>query len=86
MQCDPEEYDACDDGCNGGIMNNAFEYMMKAGGVEREKDYPYTARHHMPCKFNHTKVVSSVSNFSLVSIDEDQIAANLLQNGPLAGS
>ncbi|RVX15014.1 Cysteine protease RD19A [Vitis vinifera] len=44
-ECDPEEYDACDDGCNGGLMNNAFD---------------------------------------VVSIDEDQIAANLVKNGPLA--
>jgi cathepsin F len=26
-----------------------------------------------------------VANFSVVSLDEDQIAANLVKNGPLAG-
>ncbi|KAJ9674834.1 hypothetical protein PVL29_024016 [Vitis rotundifolia] len=83
-ECDPEEYDACDDGCNGGLMNNAFEYILKTGGVEREKDYPYTGRDRSPCKFNESKIVASVSNFSIVSIDEDQIAANLVKNGPLA--
>lgn len=67
-------------------MNNAFEYIVKAGGVERDKDYPYTARHLSRCKFNKRKIVASVSNFSFVSIDEDQIAANLIKNGPLAGS
>lgn len=67
-------------------MNNAFEYILKTGGVEREKDYPYTGRDRSPCKFNESKIVASVSNFSVVSIDEDQIAANLVKNGPLAGS
>ncbi|KAK2660625.1 hypothetical protein Ddye_007158 [Dipteronia dyeriana] len=83
-ECDPEEYGACDSGCNGGLMTSAFEYTLKAGGLEREEDYPYTGTDRGGCKFDKTKVVASVSNFSVVSIDEDQIAANLLKNGPLA--
>ncbi|KAK3231707.1 hypothetical protein Dsin_003588 [Dipteronia sinensis] len=83
-ECDPEEYGACDSGCNGGLMTSAFEYTLKAGGLEREEDYPYTGTDRGGCKFDKTKVVASVSNFSVVSTDEDQIAANLLKNGPLA--
>ncbi|KAJ7966822.1 Cysteine proteinase [Quillaja saponaria] len=83
-ECDPEEYGSCDSGCNGGLMNNAFEYTLKVGGLEREKDYPYTGRDRGTCKFDKSKIVASVSNFSVVSIDEDQIAANLVTNGPLA--
>ncbi|KAA0873501.1 hypothetical protein EYC94_25965, partial [Enterobacter hormaechei] len=60
-----------------------FEYILQSGGVVGEKDYPYTGRDGS-CKFDKTKVVASVSNFSVVSLDEDQIAANLVQNGPLA--
>lgn len=67
-------------------MNNALEYILKAGGVESEKDYPYTANFRSPCRFNESKIAASVSNFSMVSGDEDQIAANLVNNGPLAGS
>ncbi|PNX71870.1 cysteine proteinase rd19a-like protein, partial [Trifolium pratense] len=81
--CDPEEYNSCDSGCNGGLMNNAFEYILQSGGVVAEKDYPYTGRDGT-CKFDKSKVVSSVSNFSVVSLDEEQIAANLVKNGPLA--
>ncbi|KAK0577415.1 hypothetical protein LWI29_032740 [Acer saccharum] len=83
-ECDPEEYGACDSGCNGGLMTSAFEYTLKAGGLEREEDYPYTGTDRGGCKFDKTKVVASVSNFSVVSTDEDQIAANMLKNGPLA--
>ena len=85
LQCDPEEYGACDSGCDGGLMNNAFEYALKAGGLEREEDYPYTGTDGGTCKFDKSKVVASVSNFSVVSIDEDQIAANLVKHGPLSG-
>jgi cathepsin F len=81
-ECDPEEYNSCDEGCNGGLMNNAFEYTLKVGGLEREKDYPYTGTDGT-CKFDESKIAASVSNFSVVSIDGDQIAANL-KHGPLA--
>lgn len=65
-------------------MNNAFEYTLKVGGLQREKDYPYTGTNGV-CKFDNSKVVASVSNFSVVSLDDSQIAANLVKYGPLAG-
>ncbi|KAK9220366.1 hypothetical protein WN943_009016 [Citrus x changshan-huyou] len=83
-ECDPEESGSCDSGCNGGLMNSAFEYILKAGGVEREKDYPYTGTDGGSCKFDKSKIAAAVSNFSVISSDEDQMAANLVKHGPLA--
>ncbi|KAF7841020.1 cysteine protease RD19A-like [Senna tora] len=83
-ECDPEEQGSCDSGCNGGLMNSAFEYILKSGGIMREEDYPYTGSDRGTCKFDKTKIAASVANFSVVSLDEDQIAANLVKNGPLA--
>jgi cathepsin F len=83
-ECDPDEPGSCDAGCSGGLMNSALEYTLKAGGLMREEDYPYTGSDRGTCKFDKTKVVASVANFSVVSLDEDQIAANLVKNGPLA--
>ena len=31
-------------GCNGGLMESAYDYIKSAGGVELESAYPYTAR------------------------------------------
>ncbi|XP_010530325.1 PREDICTED: probable cysteine protease RD19C [Tarenaya hassleriana] len=83
-ECDPEERGSCDSGCNGGLMNNAFEYALKAGGLMKEEDYPYTGRDGKVCKFDKSKIAARVANFSVVSSDEDQIAANLVKHGPLA--
>ncbi|KAI3673237.1 hypothetical protein L6452_39354 [Arctium lappa] len=82
-ECDPAEKNSCDAGCNGGLMNNAFEYILKSGGIQKEADYPYTGKDGT-CHFDKTKIAASVSNFSVVGTDEDQIAANLVKNGPLA--
>ncbi|KAJ0971929.1 hypothetical protein J5N97_019888 [Dioscorea zingiberensis] len=83
-ECDSEEPDSCDSGCNGGLMTTAFEYLLKAGGLELEADYPYTGSDRGGCKFDKSKIAASVLNFSVVAIDEDQIAANLVKHGPLA--
>eukprot|EP01018_Ginkgo_biloba_P016739 Gb_05866 [translate_table: standard] len=82
-ECDPSEPDECDSGCNGGLMTTAYQYALKAGGLQKEEDYPYTGVDGT-CKFDKTKVAAKVANFSTVSVDEDQIAANLVKNGPLA--
>lgn len=86
MQCDPQEQGSCDAGCGGGLMTNAYEYTLKAGGLQREEDYPYTGTDGGPCKFDKTKIAATVANFSVVSLDEEQIAANLVKNGPLSSN
>ncbi|CAN6900933.1 unnamed protein product [Brassica oleracea] len=82
IRCDPQVEGLWDSGCNGGLMNIASEYTFETGGLMREEDYPYTGTTDVGiCKFDKSKIVS---NFSVVSSNEDQIAANLVKNGPLA--
>lgn len=65
-------------------MTNAYEYLMEAGGLEEEESYPYTGKRGH-CKFDPEKVAVRVVNFTNIPLDEDQITANLVQHGPLAG-
>ncbi|KAL0757135.1 hypothetical protein Bca101_094803 [Brassica carinata] len=85
-QCDPQVEGSCDSGCNGGLMNIASAYTFDTGGLTREEDYPYTGATDGDgiCKFDKSKIIASASNFSVVSSNEDQIAVNLVKNGPLA--
>ncbi|CAN6897975.1 hypothetical protein YC2023_102344 [Brassica napus] len=81
--CDPKDKKACDNGCGGGLMTNAYEYLEKAGGLEEEKSYPYTGKRGH-CKFDPKKVAVKIVNFTNIPLDEDQITARLVQHGPLS--
>eukprot|EP00227_Mantoniella_beaufortii_P019581 CAMPEP_0197589154 /NCGR_PEP_ID=MMETSP1326-20131121/10186_1 /TAXON_ID=1155430 /ORGANISM="Genus nov. species nov., Strain RCC2288" /LENGTH=417 /DNA_ID=CAMNT_0043154067 /DNA_START=80 /DNA_END=1333 /DNA_ORIENTATION=+ len=81
--CDPDEPAACDAGCNGGLPANAMEYVMKAG-LDTEDAYPYKAVKGTCAAKKHGPTAATLTNFSFVSTDEEQIAAALVSQGPLS--
>ena len=40
IDCDRSD----DHGCNGGLMESAFEFIKKNGGITTENNYPYKAK------------------------------------------
>uniref|UniRef100_H2ZK36 Cathepsin L.1 n=1 Tax=Ciona savignyi TaxID=51511 RepID=H2ZK36_CIOSA len=44
-----------EDGCGGGFMDNAFDYIAYAGGIDTEASYPYEAKGG-PCRFNPANI------------------------------
>ncbi|XP_071729125.1 probable cysteine protease RD19D [Rutidosis leptorrhynchoides] len=81
--CDSSQKDACDNGCSGGLMTNAYNYLIKSGGIQSEESYPYTGKSG-ECKFDSDKIAAKVVNFTNIPADEDQMAAHLIKHGPLA--
>jgi len=91
--------DKTDDGCDGGITEWAFKYLVKAGGLMAESDYPYTAGksgHSGPCRFQQAKIAASVKNYTFVgkpcmyvgercdSQDEKLVQSSVDTKGPMS--
>ena len=72
-----------DQGCSGGLMDGAFKYVIDAGGIESEKEYPY-APEDDPCKFNHSKVVAKFSGFKDVEGGETGLKEAVAAVGPIS--
>jgi len=74
-----------DEGCDGGDTPTAYEYVIKAGGMETESDYPYTAEDGT-CAFKSKEVVARIVNYTYVTVDknETQMQYGLYAVGPLS--
>lgn len=53
MDCDTS-YNA---GCDGGLMDDAFEFIISNGGIDTDEDYPYKARNDS-CDANKVSVAT----------------------------
>lgn len=71
-------------GCNGGLMDNAFEYVKENGGLDTEESYPYHA-HNEKCHFNKKSVGTTCSGFmDITSGDEEALKQALATVGPIS--
>jgi len=80
--------DKTDSACNGGLQENAFDYVIKVGGIQSEADYPYVSGNgRVPsCAVDAKKFVANISAWAQVSKSasgESNIAPYSYTNGPV---
>jgi len=70
-------------GCNGGEMTAAFDYMIANNGIDSESSYPYEAKNGQ-CRFNAANVAGSVASYSNVASGDENALATAGQTGPVS--
>jgi C1A family cysteine protease len=84
----PQQITSCDKvdgGCNGGNTETAYQYVVKAGGIETSASYPYTSGGGNTgiCKFNQQQVAVKITGYKSVAKGETNLKA-ALNNGPVS--
>jgi len=59
------------EGCNGGLMDNAFQYIISNGGLTTEQGYPYTATGPNTCNVQ-TPLASTITGFCDVASSSNE--------------
>ncbi|XP_076941284.1 cysteine proteinase mucunain-like [Bidens hawaiensis] len=72
------------EGCNGGLMDYAFEFIINNGGIDTEEDYPYTGRDGR-CDANkkNAKVVT-IDGYEDVPVNDESSLKKAAANQPIA--
>ena len=72
------------EGCNGGLMDNAFKYIIKNNGIDTEASYPYVARDEK-CRFNAANVGATEKSYTDVAHeDENALTTAIATIGPIS--
>lgn len=72
------------DGCNGGLMDQAFAYVIKNGGIDTEASYPYVAKEG-PCKYNTQNIGAAAKGCKDIKAgSETELQSAVAAEGPIS--
>lgn len=71
-------------GCNGGLMDYAFEFIMKNGGIDTEEDYPYHARDNTCDAFRKNARVVSIDGYEDVPQNDEKSLKKAVAHQPVS--
>jgi len=70
-------------GCQGGLMDMGFEFIIKNGGIASESEYPYDAKNEN-CKASEEPNKAKISGFKDVAKGDEDALKDALNKGPVS--
>jgi C1A family cysteine protease len=71
-------------GCNGGLMDYAFEYIIKNKGITTEAAYPYTATGPNACAAAGKPVAATLSGYKDVPVNSETALETAIAQQPVS--
>ncbi|MCL7032757.1 hypothetical protein MKW94_000129 [Papaver nudicaule] len=72
------------EGCNGGLMDYAFQFIINNGGIDSEEDYPYKARDGTCDAYRKNAKVVSIDGYEDVPVNDEKALQKAVSNQPIA--
>lgn len=72
------------EGCNGGLMDYAFEYIIKNKGITTEEAYPYTATGPNTCEAAGKPVAATISKYVDVPVNSETALMTAIAQQPVS--
>nr|TKW09692.1 hypothetical protein SEVIR_6G119800v2 [Setaria viridis] len=70
-------------GCNGGMMDDAFAFIARNGGIDTDEDYPYTARDGRCDLAKKARKVISINGFEDVPSNDEMSLQKAVAHQPV---
>ncbi|ERN06398.1 zingipain-2 [Amborella trichopoda] len=71
-------------GCNGGLMDYAFEFIINNGGIHTEEDYPYKAREGMCNRTRKNMHVVTIDGYEDVPVNDEKALQKAVAHQPVS--
>lgn len=72
------------EGCNGGLMDYAYEFIIKNGGIDTEEDYPYKARDGRCDTYKKNAKVVTIDDYEDVPLNDEKSLQKAVANQPVS--
>ncbi|KAL9268138.1 Vignain-like protein [Drosera capensis] len=81
VDCDKD-----DSGCNGGLMEQAFAFVKRIGGLTTERDYPYSANDGTCDSSKQNSIAVTIDGYEVVPQNDENALMKAVANQPVSVS